>query len=315
MLCTSKPLQTEHNKHTLQNYLFMNNTTSPTRTESDATPSRRKLQLSNGYTLDSDQLSRVISTLWKNRDEKRITRAVIMDETGLPNRAIEAYVSMAVAMGIVRRGAQTLTTFGRLVAQHDLFLERTGTLEWCHYCGAGSVGNLVWYDVFNRLLVEEVPMTHLEWNAWFRRELVGQYSDRTIKKVVQEEVNFVIDAYTEKKLATLGVLQESHTGHYSLARRRDVELPLFCGMIYRYMLEHQSTVFEVNEFVQSRGNPAALFALHADALREIIETLHRRGWLRYETTHSLDQIRLIPDFSYEEFLTAYFEGRAPCEIR
>jgi hypothetical protein len=234
-----------------------------------------------------------------------------MDETGLPDRAIEAYVSMGVAMGIVKRGSQTLTTFGRLVAQHDLYLERAGTLEWCHYCGAGSVRNLVWYDVFNRLLVEEEPLTHLEWNSWFRRELVGQYSDRTIKKVVQEEVNFVIDAYTEKKLAALGVVNESNTGHYSLSRRRDVELALFCGMIYHFMHQQHSTVFEVPEFAKSPGSPAAIFALHTDALREIVETLHRRGWLRYETTHSLDQIRLIPDIAYEEFLAAYFEGRAP----
>ena len=46
---------------------------------------------------------------------------------------------------------------------------------------------------------------------------------------------------------------------------------------------------------------------------KLVEGLHDRGWLRYETTHNLDQIRLKPGFSAIEFLTAHFENREPHE--
>ena len=59
------------------------------------------------------------------------------------------------------------------------------------------------------------------------------------------------------------------------------------------------------------GSPAMVFGLDVASFRQQIEGLHDRGWLRYETTHNLDQIRLKPGFSTLEFLTAYFEDREP----
>ena len=49
------------------------------------------------------------------------------------------------------------------------------------------------------------------------------------------------------------------------------------------------------------------------SFRQQIEGLHERGWLRYETTHNLDQIRLKQGLSAFEFLNAYYENREPCE--
>ena len=59
------------------------------------------------------------------------------------------------------------------------------------------------------------------------------------------------------------------------------------------------------------GSPAIVFGLDVALFRQQIEGLHDRGWLRYETTHNLDQIRLKPGFSTIEFLTAHFENREP----
>ncbi len=272
---------------------------------------KRKLQVSNGYLLEIDHLARVLNVIWENRHGSRISRAVITEATGLPNRQVESVVSIGSAMGLVKPSVQLLTPFGLLAAVHDVFLDRPGTLEWCHYRGAGSPRNLVWFDVFNRLLVQEDPMAHLQWNAWFRKELAGQYSDRTLRKVVQEEVHFVIDAYLEQKLKVLGILALSDDDVIVPRRHRQIDHLVFAAMLYDFVESIGGRTFEIAELTRLPGSPAVVFGLDADSVRTLVEALHTEGLLRYETTHNLDQIRLIPGYEPEEFLTAYYEARRP----
>ena len=241
----------------------------------------------------------------------RIGRAVLVESTGLPDSQVESFVSIASAMGLIRPVVQTPTAFGSLVAMHDIFFERPGTLEWCHYQGAGAVRNLVWFDVFNRLLVHEDPMTHPEWNAWFRKELAGQYSERTMRKVVQEEVHFVIDGYLEQKLKVLGILELGDDDAIVLQRHRQIDHLVFAAMLYDFVESHGGRTFEIAELTRLPGSPAVVFGLDADSVRTLVEALHTEGLLRYETTHNLDQIRLIPGYGPEEFLKAYYEARRP----
>lgn len=62
-------------------------------------------------------------------------------------------------MGLIKLGQQKLRPIGLLVAEHDVFLEQPGTLEWCHYRAAGSYRNLIWYETFNDLLTRTTGMT------------------------------------------------------------------------------------------------------------------------------------------------------------
>ncbi|MFH2000022.1 MAG: hypothetical protein ABIK28_10090, partial [Planctomycetota bacterium] len=83
------------------------------------------------------------------------------------------------------------------------------------------------------------------------------------------------------------------------------------AMIYDFCAMNETHLFQISDMAVTPGSPAVIFGLDAASFREQIEGLHERGWLRYETTHNLDQIRLKPDFCALEFLTAYFEEREP----
>ncbi len=274
-------------------------------------PVKRKLQVSNGYLLEFEQISRILSAAYERMSSPKITRAAIVEATGLPNRGVEAYVSMAAAMGLLRQQVQVPTAFGTLVAAQDIFFERQGTLEWCHYRGSGSVRNLVWFDVFNRLLLEEDAMTHLQWNGWFRRDLAGRYSERTLRKVVQEEVHFVIDGYLNRKLKVLELLEVADGEVLVPRRHRDIEHLIFAAMLYDCVGSLGGRTMEITELSTLPGGPAVVFGLKADSVRTLVEALHNKGWIRYETTHNLDQLRLIPGYDCREFLRAYYEGREP----
>ena len=272
---------------------------------------KRKLQLCNGYTLQFDQLSRIINTIWEHRAQPRIRRRLLEEATGLADRHVGSLVSMGSAMGLIRHGVQLPTVLGALIAQHDMFFEKKGSLEWCHFKGAGSYRNLVWFDVFNRLLAREPPMTQQQWTERFRKDLFGQYSDRTIRKVLQEEVHFVADAYLNQGLAKLNLIQQLPDGTLRRRRYTEVEPIVLCAMLYDTSEGLETRILELHRLAGTPGSSAFLFGIDVDSLRQLVDDLHSRGWLRYETTHNLDQIRLKPGYDSIEFLTAYYEGRDP----
>ena len=274
----------------------------------------RKFQVSNGYLLEFDQLARVMHFLLQHKEAKRIDRKVLQEDSGLAERQVENLVSMGSAMGIIKPNNQVLTSAGLLIAEHDIFIEKKGTLEWCHYIGAGSYRNLVWFEIFNRLLTESSPMTQEEWSDRLRSDLSGQFTPKTLGKGLREEVRFIVDAYVERNFNKLELLQKSPDERIYRRRYTNFDPLILSAMIYDFCATNDEHLSQVAAMAATPGSPAVVFGLDATLLRRQIEGLHERGWLRYETTHNLDQIRLKPGFSALEFLTAHFEDREPHEI-
>jgi len=274
----------------------------------------RKFQVSNGYLLDCDQLARALHYMLEHPNTKRITRQELSQDTGLSNRQIESLVSIGAAMGLVHTGRQTLTPSGELVATHDVFLEAKGTLEWCHYVAASTFKNLVWYEVFNNLLVHESPMTQEQWVLHFRRLWTGQYSERTLGKGLKEEVRIVTDGYTNQNFSRLAFVQR--TSDDKLYRRRyfGFEQPVLAAMVYDCAERNQTHLVQVRNLIEQPASPGYVFGVEEGGFRQELEALHGRGWIRYETTHGLDQIRLKADLTPECFLRAYYENAEPTRV-
>jgi len=241
---------------------------------------RRKFQVSRSHLLEFNHLSRVMNSLYENRAAKKISRDILIENTGLPDGHVASLISIGAAMELIQPGSQVLTPIGLFIAKHDIFFETRGTLEWCHYAGAGNYRNLVWFDIFNHLLVEKPAITREEWQKYFNFRLNGQYSDKTIKDQVPKEVRFVIDAYLERNFSKLGLLQQLPDGR--LYRRRYTRfVPLvLCAMIYDFCATKKTYLFQVGEMAITPGSPAVVFGLDEDSFRQQIEALHDRGWLR-----------------------------------
>ncbi len=214
-------------------------------------------------------------------------------------------------MGLIKPGLQVLTPAGLLIAEHDIFFQRKGSLEWSHYKGAGSYQNVIWFEVFNHLLAEESAMTQQGWQEYFRRKLKGQYTDKTLKDHAPKEVRFVIDAYVNRNFRKLELLHESSDERLYRRRYPGFTPLVLTAMIYDFCASKGTNLSQVGEIANTPGSPAVVFGLDEASFRQQVEGLHERGWLRYETTHNLDQIRLKADFSALEFLTAHFEDREP----
>lgn len=272
---------------------------------------RRKFQISNGYLLEFDQLARILNFLLENRDAKRINRKALQEGTGLPGRQIESLVSMGTAMGLIKPVVQILTPVGLINAEYDLFFEKHGTLEWCHYKGAGSYQNLIWFEVFNHLLVEETAINQEGWQEYFRGKFKAKYSDKTIKNHLPKEVRFVTDAYLEQNFSKIELLHRSPDERLYRSRYTGFNPLVLSAMIYDFCATRETQLIQIDEMAVTPGSPAMVFGLDVASLRQQIEGLHERGWLRYETTHNLDQIRLKSGYTAFQFLTAHFENREP----
>ena len=272
---------------------------------------RRKFQVSNGYLLEFDQLARVLNFLLANKGAKKIPRKAIMEDTGVADRQVESLVSMGTAIGLIKARSQVLTQVGLLIAENDIFIEKKGSLEWCHYIGAGSPQNLIWFEIFNRVLSDGSAKSKNEIDGHFRKELEGQYTKRTISQGLHEEVRFVVDAYLERNFSKLELLRKTSDESFYRSRYTLFEPAVLCAMIYDYCAIMDAHLVQVVDMATTPGSPAMVFGLDAASLRQQVELLHERGWLRYETTHNLDQVRLKPGFSSIEFLSAYYQSREP----
>jgi hypothetical protein len=275
---------------------------------------KRKFQVCNGYLFEFDQLARILHYLGNLVDVKYVLRKDLIENTGLANRQIESLVSIGCAVGLILPGKQTLSDFGKLVVKHDNFLEQRGTLEWLHFQGAANRKNLIWFEAFNTLLVEIGPTDQKGWMQYLRESLAGEYTDKTIGKHLSEEVRFVVDSYLEKNFNKLELLHKTSDGILYRKRYSTFTKLIFAAVLYTFGDREKSNLIQLKDLSNRPSSPGLVFYMDENYLRELTEELHKEGWIRYEGTHRLDQIRLIKQYSSIEFLNAYYNNRQPTKI-
>jgi len=276
---------------------------------------KRKLQISNGYYLVFEQLAQLLVVLKERPHLKRVPRRLFMDQTGLAERQVENLVSIACAVGLIRPVTSTLTAFGALVVEHDGFADQIATLEFLHFCGAGNDRNLVWFDLFNELLYELPSATAGDWLARFREKCAPTYSRKTLTDHLQHEVRFLVDAYTKRNLRKLELIVEGPDGRFQARRYASPDPHALSAMIYSVATGQKRNVWEVAEMAEMPGGPAMLLHMDIGTFRTNLEKLHERGWLRLESRHNLDQVRLRDEFTPLCFMEAYYQGREPAPAR
>lgn len=272
---------------------------------------KRKLQVCNGYLFEFDQLARVLTFLFDKKDAAKVSRNELIENTGLSNRQIESLVSIGAALGLINKSRQSISDLGLLIVEHDVFFERKGTLEWAHYKGAGSRGNLVWYEVFNRVLTDNRAMSQEEWVEYLACIFKEQYTKNTLSKHLREEVRFIVDSYLNRNFKKLRLLEISRDRKLYRRRYTNPEPIVMCAMLYDQGSHSNTLVLQIQDLIEREGSPGMLLGMDVTNMRKNIEVLHQTGWLHYESTHNLDQVRLMGDFDSISFLKAYYEGTEP----
>lgn len=277
----------------------------------ESSPAKPKLQVSGGYTFDPTQTASYLTHISERPHIKRFVRKDIMEETGMTERQAESLASVSTALGLVTPRTQVLTNLGKLIVKHDLFFDSPITLEFLHFLGAGTPKNLIWFTVFSELLHDRYPMDQAGWSAWLRERFSGLYSSGSLIKHIAHEVRFVIDTYTQRNFKKLKILREEPDGKWALQSLLSIRPHVLAASIYHFAKRFDTELVPFNELHQRSGSPGRVFGLASSQLRELVESLHQKGWVRFEVRHGLDQVRLVEGFAALSFIEADFENRDP----
>ncbi len=272
---------------------------------------KRKLQISNGYNLKFDQLARILNAVSLQSDNKKINRNYVEISTGLTNRQIKSLVSMSCSLGLIKPITNIFTSFGRYVFNYDPFFESIGTLEYCHYNAAGTYANLFWFDFFNVYLDKKSVFTYEDLLNNFRISLINDYSKHTIKSHVAKEVRFILDAYTNSNLRKLKLITLSTNSQYQKIRYSNPNPLILSAMIYDQASKNNTRLIQISDLVNVSGSPGKVFGMDEYTMRQNLENLHMKGWIRLESRHGLNQIRLYDGITQTDFISAYYEEHEP----
>ena len=270
-----------------------------------------KLQLTNGYYLHFDQMTRLLRTVQQHPETVRFNLAELAAGTGLTLRQVKSLGSIMARMSLLRPVTYRLTRMGELVVEHDAFLDDPGSLWFCHYHLASDTAALVWNHVTNCILPAVRTVTAPEARDTFQPFLAG-FTARSANKKLLEELRAFFNAYTGQSFRHLRYLRETGDGAYSLT---DSPTPLPPGvflailLLYRDRFQPGASGLEVPAMCAADHSPGRLLHLGEAQVRALLNELHEAGQLTIEARANLDQVRFRPAQTWPDAMQSYYESR------
>ncbi len=271
-----------------------------------------KLQLSNGYPADFDQLAQLLHAV-SAAGRGRIPIDDLVEKLGLAMRQMVSLGSIAQAFDLIQRVTYAPTPVGQLVHQHDPFFDDLGTLWYLHFVVSTDPRHVVWNRIVTFLLPARRATTREQIRADLN-DLREWFSEYSLKAHVLKEVNTVLGAYTEQRLARLAYLRlngDLETGTYALGYREPVPLLVVLASLAHYRDVHHegATALSIPELVAAPNGPGVIFQLKEERLRAVLEELKTQPGLTVESRADLDQVRLAEGATAEAWLARYYATR------
>ena len=262
----------------------------------------RKLQVTKGYTIDFRQVSNLLSICCResNANGEVIKKSFLMEETGLGESWVENIASIMQAMLLIYPKVYLPTELGLFINKTDPFFKEEETLQLIHYVTASNYCNIVWYEIFNLPLIPEKSID----TTYLRGEIVKKldgFSEKSLHKHVKKEVAEVIKAYTSGKLKKTGLITREN-GSIVFHNVQSLDTGILMASLLIYKDREKRTTFEIDELLRESGAPGKVFLLDNQYFEELLFELSKERWISVEKRFNLNQIRIIYEKSWLEFL-------------
>lgn len=267
-----------------------------------------KLQLSNSYPVDFDQLAQLLHVICRDA-RGRIPVTDIAMRIGLPMRQVENLGSIAQALGLLRPIVYKPSTLGQLIESSDPFFDDLGTLWFLHYVISSDPRHIVWYRIINDIIPTRRRVTRDQIREALD-DLRQRFTEYSVKKHVLKEVNTVLDAYTNQRFARLAYLRVDGEW-YSLAYREPIPALVLIASIFYFRDQQRpgDTAVTITDLLTAPNSPGVVFQLSEDRLRAQLEELRTLPGLSLESRADLDQLRLTDSITAEEWMHRYYASR------
>jgi hypothetical protein len=263
-----------------------------------------KLQLTNGYHVRFDQISRILQYLLTTGSRKKIPRQEIVATLGLSDRQVESLISVSVGFGLVKSRTSILTPLGKIIAEKDVYFERIETLWIVHYIISSNPEWVVWYRIVNQILPMNDRIVISEVALPYFSDLKSSFSERTLKEKLPGEIGAVLQSYVQSFLSRLNLLRKEQTGVYH--RDTPVDIPslpfLYQLLHFKEMHAISASAMSIEEIEKGKDSPGAVLNLPEYMFRDLLNRLHDSGLVRWEQFGDLDQVRFSEELTLAEVL-------------
>ena len=273
---------------------------------------RQVLVVSNGYSLDFTQVSRMLSWL-KGAQEaggELHNRSQLADAIGLSIRRTEALQKLAVAMGLIESSSLKLTSLGNLVATHDLYFADHGTLWLLHYLVGSRPHLYVWNRMVNEVVQQNQVFSFDKAKDAFS-DAMSLYSGSTVMRRVQKEITTFLNAYTQQRFSRLAYVREGQRHTYICGTQSPIPPRMFLGavMSYRQRFLPAAVTLDVPNLAHAPNGPGRVFNQTERQVRDLLQEAKKLDHIYIETRADLDQIRLRDDRGFLDIVRQHYEGR------
>lgn len=258
-----------------------------------------KLQLTNGYHIHFDQISRILQYLLTVEGHKKIPRQGIVATLGLSDRQIENLISISVGFGLIKSRTSILMPLGKIIAEKDVYFERIETLWIVHYIMSSNPEWVVWHRIVNQILPMNDRIVISDVALPYFSDLKSSFSERTLKEKLSGEIGAVLQSYVQSSLARLNLLRKEKTGVYH--RDTPVDIPplsfLYQLLHFKEMHAISASALPIEEIEKGKDSPGAVLNLPEYMFRDLLNRLHDSGLVRWEQFGDLDQVRFAEDLT------------------
>ena len=268
-----------------------------------------QLELTKGFYLHPDKMSRLLSFLAYDRRGEQALYKQLAQNTGMPESRVEALIQCEVSMLLLVPRSLRVTPLGHLLLEYDPFFDRPGTLWLLHYLIASNPMLVVWNYTCNAVLPSVAEISDAEAADQFL-SFAGRWSESSIRKKVRKELRAFFAAYIELIFAPLSYLCEVEPNEYAVNRDVLPVPPLIAmasALVYRDRHQPGATGVEIPTLVYADHSPGRIMRQRELRIREALDTLHEMGQLTIESKANLDQVRIRSQTTWLDAVRAYYE--------
>ena len=267
-----------------------------------------KLQLTNGFFAEFDQIARVLAYAVEHGTEGRVSRDAYASGIGVSASRAEHLCSIAVGFEVIQPVVLTATELGLMIHRYDPFLDKLGTLWLLHYLVSSNKRHVVWNRLVNRVIPENDRFSTAIARPHF--DDLGQfYSERSMEKHLPKEIRVVWNAYAEQAFRHLGYVRPESEQIYMRGEPKPVPPHIFYAavLLYGERFSAGSMTLDVCILAANAESPGRVFGLTERRVRDLLKDIESLGYLYVETRADLDQIRFRYDRDFIGVVRHYYE--------
>lgn len=239
---------------------------------------------------------------------------------GLGNNMVKSLRYWMRVFGLTNDNGSKLSTFGKLVAEYDRYIEDTFSLWIMHSQIAKDIHNATsWYMYFNRCDADDLDKSQI--NSILYREISKYAPEKKVsEKSLESDVDVLLNMYSKRKenddpedksispFSQLALVKNSG-GKYSKVH------PLakhFSELIVLYeiasMLGGEDSL-SIDALINGEKGLRRIYNLSSVAANDYLDKLDAAGYIKVDRTAGLDVIYPMKELDSDAILKEYYENK------